>query len=475
MSIPAPRYVWQSRYEHSTDAYGTVTRDRTIGIQAWKVHSSGGAFSRTGFVYHGKTQLLNGELFVEGEVVPGDAVHKSGFRAWRGADRSRKHATFEQYQLAIRNQGWRNPTPYSASVVVGDCNSFQGSWQRISKLYPLNVETVTGELLYGSYGLDDISAPTFNGDLENRAVIKALSKLKAQKINLANAFAEREQTVGLAISTLKRLTFAARSLRKGNLKGVAEALKPKGLKKISGRHLRRIANAAKKGGFHQQWLELQYGWKPLLQDVYGAVSALHAADRREEHRYAVTVIGSVKEPFADLYKVIVNSADLGVRWTESTVGAKGCKVRLDYFLENPFTSTLTSLGITNPAETLWEVTPESFVVDWFLPIGQYLTCLDAATGYKFRAGTRTLWSKSKVQRFMSPKQGNPYWTQNYAFGQGQADSMTMNRSVYSASPLPRVPSFKNPFPKHNAAHMQNAIALFGAALGGHKVPRRGSG
>lgn len=37
------------------------------------------------------------------------------------------------------------------------------------------------------------------------------------------------------------------------------------------------------------------------------------------------------------------------------------------------------LGFTNPAAVLWEATPFSFVVDWFLPIGDYLKTLDGST------------------------------------------------------------------------------------------------
>jgi hypothetical protein len=32
-----------------------------------------------------------------------------------------------------------------------------------------------------------------------------------------------------------------------------------------------------------------------------------------------------------------------------------------------------SLGLVNPAEIAWEVVPYSFVVDWFLPIGSYIS------------------------------------------------------------------------------------------------------
>lgn len=477
MSIPPPRTVPQTWTETYTDAYGNPSPPIVHDIGAVRVASSAANFTKTPFVYHGKTQLLNGELFVEGEMTLSDAVGKGpGFKAWRSADRSRKHATFEQYQLAIRNQGWRPPTPYAATVVKGDVSSFQASYGTYNNRYPAATHNCVGEIPYGNFGAGNVSAPMFHGDFEDRAVIKALLKLKDNKVNLSNAFAEREQTVGLAINTLKRLTTAARSLRRGNIRGVAEALKPKGLKKLSKRHLNRIANAARKGDFHQSWLELQYGWKPLYADVYGAVSALHKADQDNPHRYSQTVKGSVKEYIQETGD-IYNSPDTGVRLEQETIGAVGCLVRLDYFLENPFTGSLASLGITNPAETLWEITPFSFVVDWFLPVGDYLQAMDAATGFTFRAGSRTHWSMSNVVRTLYPLGAREYESTGFAFGIGRASSLAMERSIYSHSPLPRVPSFKNPFPQYggNAAHLQNAIALFAVSLGGGKIPRRGSG
>jgi hypothetical protein len=41
---------------------------------------------------------------------------------------------------------------------------------------------------------------------------------------------------------------------------------------------------------------------------------------------------------------------------------------------------LSQLGITNPALLVWELIPYSFVIDWLIPVGDFLSSLDALVG-----------------------------------------------------------------------------------------------
>lgn len=40
----------------------------------------------------------------------------------------------------------------------------------------------------------------------------------------------------------------------------------------------------------------------------------------------------------------------------------------------------SALGFTNPASVLWETVPLSFVIDWAIPVGNWLSSMDALTG-----------------------------------------------------------------------------------------------
>jgi len=346
---------------------------------------------------------------------------------------------------------WRPPKQYSAVLIEGNVNSFYASERAVSA-------SAINET-YGNVPLStDLTLPAFPGydpGLGNSAVIKALGKLKDQKINLAVAFAERTETAELLVGALSGLAKAARSLSRGNMKGVARGLGLLGSPK-----------APTGSNFHQKWLELQYGWQPLYNDVYGAVSALHAADQNDAKRYVVAVKGKV-EKTSTIYRnsYPLSSGNFAHSHSQATIRTfEGAFVRLDYYLDNPFLASLAQLGITNPAEVVWERVPFSFVVDWFIPIGNYLSSMDAALGYLFRGGSLTQIYRQQLNGGIYPMKDGSGYSGISSQGIVNSRSVRLNRTVYTTSPLPRVPAFKNPFPQ-GSTHIANAIALFASSLG----------
>jgi hypothetical protein len=141
---------------------------------------------------------------------------------------------------------------------------------------------------------------------------------------------------------------------------------------------------------------------------------------------------------------------------------QGVYVRLDYKMDNPLLAQAANLGLTNPAALAWELVPFSFVADWFVPVGDYLNCLDAALGYSFLGG-------SKTERWMHHSKTEAGWRTGavlnnlkyWRFSGAEKIVKTVVRTVYSSSPLPRHPGFKNPF---SATHVANALALLGQVV-----------
>lgn len=356
----------------------------------------------------------------------------------------------------IAPETWRPPKAYSANLQEGNVSTTNSYLRTVTKpppgFVPDNIQ------YYGecpnSPCLKLPAFPGFDPGLESRAITKALSKLKDQKINLAVAFAERSETARLLVGTLAGLAKAAHSLRNGNMRGVARGLGLMGSPK-----------SPKGKNFHQKWLELQYGWQPLYSDVFGVVEALHAADVNSPQRYEVTVDGRVSSK-----RTLTRADARHSQWPEAKAHStteifEGASVRLDYYLRNPLLASLSALGITNPALVVWERVPFSFVVDWFLPVGNYLSSLDAALGYDFRGGSCTRIYRQRLSGNINP--GDPFggYYPIDAWGTTNSRSLNMSRIVYASSPLPRVPGFKNPFPR-GSTHIANAIALFASSLKG---------
>lgn len=288
--------------------------------------------------------------------------------------------------------------------------------------------------------------------LANQALIRARLKLKDQDINLGVAWAERSRTAQLVGDTTIQLAQAFKSLRKGKTRHAMNLLG------ISSRR-----SAPRGSNVPQKWLELQYGWKPLVSDVYGACKALSKRDDTGDWR--VTAIGKAhrEREWNRTLKAHVSGPSLNLdAHTMSVTSWQGAYVRIDAIPGNPFLGVLSSLGVTNPLEVAWELVPYSFVVDWFLPVGDWVRSLDAGLGYcnettSTSVLTRATWLESGING-VHPTNGQ--WVEN-SF-KGTKVLVRLNRGVTSGIPMPKPPSLKD---GASLGHMANGLALLAGAFG----------
>ncbi len=285
--------------------------------------------------------------------------------------------------------------------------------------------------------------------LGNSSLITALSNLKGKKVDLGVAWAERKLTASLIADTATRIGGAYVSLLHGKPRQAMLAL---GISKK--RREPRSSNAAGK------WLELQYGWKPLLSDVYGSAEALA---KQPPSNWRVTAKGTKSSKRTWEYKRNLKT------WpspdSRGTCTANfGAFTRIDALPANEALVSLSSVGVTNPLLVGWELVPFSFVVDWFYPVGNWLNTLDAMLGYtdiwtSTSVRIKANWSTSGVG-FTLPN--TRYVNAGYS---GSKRYSSLTRSVQSGLVIPHVPRVKNPL---SLQHMSNALALLGQAFGRHR-------
>lgn len=310
---------------------------------------------------------------------------------------------------------------------------------------------------FDSYALDGTvsSLPSFPSYLENRAVNQALGKIGNKgkdRVNLSVAFAERQETADLFAGNIKKIAKQVGRFRGG----------PAG-KSLWGNVIKR-GSLSEGYKVPQAWLELQYGWKPLLTDIFGALTALNQLESSQD-AYRIGVNGKASESVSSTWqKRGTNGSNIFGYQVDRTI-KQSCNVRLDCQMVTPLLATLAQLGITNPALLVWEKIPYSFVIDWALPVGDYLSLLDATFGWRFLSGS--IGRISRLREY-SPrptqlsKVTNPAITY-YGVSGGPFfnESFSMTREVYSSFPSPRIPSFKNPL---SLDHVANALSLLVAAF-----------
>lgn len=196
--------------------------------------------------------------------------------------------------------------------------------------------------------------------------------VRDQKVNLAMALAEYRQTASLFQDLGTRVAGAWKSLRRGRPRDFYRSL--------VGRS---------RTEFSANWLQFQYGVRPLYLDMIGSIKALEEAAIVRPPLVKVVVRGravetnrSVSYPYGPNYPVS-REGDFTVRkrWT------------LYYTCDNAYIKNASALGFTNPVALAWELVPYSFVIDWFINVGDWLEQIDVLSGIDRIAlykGTKTI-------------------------------------------------------------------------------------
>lgn len=353
-------------------------------------------------------------------------------------------------------KGWMPPTGYSFYRRVYSVAHGHQKYQVI----PSNKSSLVGPIGNGGAfssvnrwnSMLGVSTGAIDMLSGNAALVAARLKLKNKRVDLGVAYAERKATSRMLGDTATRLARSVRELQRGNFRNAARAI---GIVKDPGR--------PRGSNWTNHWLQLQYGWKPLLSDVYGACDAL---SRRDPSDWRVTATASRKDK--SYYSVYSPPGGTSTptnmdAYRGEAVRERGVFVRLDALPANDLTMSFTSLGVTNPLLVAWELVPYSFVVDWFFPLGNWLDSLDALLGYgpawsSISQRNYCTWFETGLSKYDYTTKGS-FVENNY---EGRQELLKIVRTAQSGVPLPTLPRFKDP---RSLGHMANGLSLLAQAFG----------
>jgi len=299
------------------------------------------------------------------------------------------------------------------------------------------------------------------GSLQAKATSNLLKNLRDSAFNAAQAIGERKQTADLVAGTAKKVASSLRNLRKGNFARAASDLGVTPKKRAGRRFNSQFAtDQAKATG--NAWLELQYGWKPLLSDVYGAMETLAKANNPAGNPNTIYKKATGRAKRSEEPRTVTRtSLPAGYSgWDEVTRSGKTTvivKTGVTYSLSSQPLASLKSVGITNPLLLAWELLPYSFVVDWFMPIGNYLESLDATNGLSFYDGYMSTFVRFEATTIASSSYSYNTGQQHfYRFVTENYKTVKFTRSRLGNFPSAPAPTFKNPL---STSHVASAMAL----------------
>lgn len=395
-----------------------------------------GAFTETNtFLRYGK--ILNQEHYSrEGQVT------QVGSKSRLGANTAGYFGKLTTGQLPMHHLNFDERVEQKAyGRVFTQTTEFAGYYIQV-------LQQGTGIGNVSPFGVDfkDLSEVRYS-NLENKVQQQVLQNLKGSDINLAQFVAERNQTARTIAEAIRRIAKARSALNKGKFKDAAQALGLTLTKNLSKKEKAWRQSMSLSRG----WLELQYGWRPLVNDIYGGVALL-----KRSHDNTGYMVFHARGSLSSSWQIESDATTRRV--VENTSVAATKKITLKVKRVNPLLGTLSSMGLTNPATIAWELTPYSFVVDWALPIGSFISQLDASLGYTFVDACVTTFKKQTYDAMgFSPKTlPSGYAVIDIDLKQ-HAERVHVSRTSFTGfADLISLPYFKDPM---SVTHVANALAL----------------
>lgn len=265
-----------------------------------------------------------------------------------------------------------------------------------------------------------------NDDL--KLIVKLREKVAGSDFNAGVFLAEAHQSLTMIGDAANRVSRGLRLFRKGQWAGAWDAVYAG-----SGKRPKKFGKSSA-----DNWLMFVYGVVPLLKDAEaGAESLAKILNFPMEQTYSVSRrvpgVFTPSYPFSEWAKKEV--------YTAVRIKAKVSEVNVPQLI-----------GLTDVASVVWEKIPYSFVADWFIPIGSYLSSRGLA-----QALTGTFVVSRKVYAygaFPSLVAPSSYRGESlYQSGQVQ-----FTRTVSNSLEVP-LPSFKGLAKSASWQHCANAVAL----------------
>lgn len=278
-------------------------------------------------------------------------------------------------------------TASGGAITRPQSTSTDGSWTKFSTIHQ------------GSAGILYEANPVLSSLSRVELTNKLIQKAKGSEWNVPVFVAEGGKTIAMVVKSATQIVLMARALRKGDLKQFVDLAHPDTKAKVEDsvrRKSRRFnKNFAKdpETTFSSYWLQWKYGWTPFMSDVRNSVNTLMDSVDKPANRVGSVYASIRNEERRVRDNLLVVSESGNAIYSNCTITEK-----LSQRATWRFTSRAEDLpgrfGLLNPLLIAWELVPLSFVVDWFVPVGNYLSSLDTPQRFNHLGGS---WGAAVVK------------------------------------------------------------------------------
>jgi hypothetical protein len=281
---------------------------------------------------------------------------------------------------------------------------------------------------------------------------KLLERMRGNSWNTPVFAAEAGKTADMVIKRSLHLVHLIRSLRKGDFHSFKNGLHPDA--KLSNGVERRFKSrygTDPSGAAGNAWLEAKYGWAPFMNDCRDAVNAVMDAIESPLGVSSHVKAKLSSESTRRTTGIVFSDTGKGFSVYGTVVVKEEESVKALWRFRPTSLDLPARFGLTNPLTVAWELLPFSFVVDWFLPIGGYLSQLDTPLRVTHLGGTYGRKRKVHEQTF-------PFLSQGMSGFNGQGTWVAVERVPMTSIPEIRLSDLTMEL-KLSASRVTTSLAL----------------
>ena len=215
-----------------------------------------------------------------------------------------------------------------------------------------------------------------------------LGKINGDLANLANSLGEYKQTAKMFSDAVKRfrrsvgyarraVKLAKRGRPRDALYSVRNAVASLGSAAAGAARAAFPPNRAGRSSLSNAWLQWHFGVDTLMKDIHSVCEELQ---NEVDILPPSTVKRYSKRSRRDLEAATMPYLGNATRTRWLTVSSRFTRTLIAYVeIDNRYLKLASDHGLTNPAGLIWELATLSFVVDWLIGIGEWLTALNVPT------------------------------------------------------------------------------------------------
>jgi len=331
-----------------------------------------------------------------------------------------------------------------------------------------NDEIHDGWLLYPNNGAWPIASSMYSTSLDEKAQTQFLAKLYQKQTTFQGGIflGELREAIHGIRHPLRSLYFGMFDYLKAARRRAATG-KIRRIPTINGRRAAIIGKVVS-----DTWLEFSFGWLPLLNDIDNGMQLLSYMTQRGpvEHIVGSATDTSVTTPVGGLFSCGYDTYYLQERNTVTTKVkyTGGLRATLDNATSG-FTMKDAGLSLRDVVPTIWELIPYSFLIDYFVNVGQVLDASMASTAGLFYL-SKSVKTTSDKEVFMLRKEdglgniGSIGSTSRVATGGslGSCKLTYLSYQRYAVQPGSLSPSLRFKLPIDKPLKLLNMAALVGA-------------